>query len=310
MNYQLERNETVEDGIKRIAFEKVDRAITHVTDEELSRHETVHEVRKRCKEIRAGLRLVRPALGETYSNENAWYRDTARKLSDIRDAEAFIETYDEHITPFAEGVLDETTHESVRERLVERRDRIAREQDLDGRLEDVLDDLREGRSRIELWTLDADGFDAIGPGVKKSYRRGRSAMETAYDDPTTEHFHEWRKRAKYHRYHTRLLRNVWSSPMKTRRSELKKLTDQLGDEHDLAVFREILDAEDFKLDTESRNALFGLIARRRAELQATSNPLGARVHAETPDALIGRLRVYWDAWKADSAGTGIPTDAA
>lgn len=309
MNYQLERNETVEDGIKRIAFEKVDRAITHVTDEELPHHETVHEVRKRCKEIRAGLRLVRPALGETYSNENAWYRDTARRLSDIRDAEAFIETYDEHITPFAEGVLDDTTRESVRERLVERRDRIAREQDLDGRLEDVLDDLREGRSRIESWTLAVEDFDAIGPGVKKSYRRGRSAMEEAYDEPTAEHFHEWRKRAKYHRYHIRLLRNIWPSQMKTRRSELKKLTDQLGDEHDLAVFREILDEEDFQPDTESRDALFGLIARRRTELQTTSNPLGARVHAETPDALIDRLGVYWDAWKADSTETGIPIDA-
>lgn len=298
MSYQLEGTESVEEGVKRISTEKVDRAIDHITDGGMERHETVHEVRKRCKEIRATVRLVRPALGETYDKENAWYRDIARKLSDIRDAQALIETYDEHITPIAEDALDETARKSVRKTLVARRGRISTEQNLGERLEDVHEDLLEGRPRIESWELDAEGFDAIGPGVKKSYRRGREAMEEAYDEPTAENFHEWRKRAKYHRYHTRLLRNIWLSPMKTRRSELKDLTDHLGDEHDLAVFREVLTDDDRQLAVKNSDALLDLIDQRRTELQSVSNPLGGRAHAEEPDALIRRLGVYWGAWKA------------
>lgn len=300
MSYQLKRDETVDEGVKRIATEKVDRALDHITDEEMDRHETVHEVRKRCKEIRATVRLVRPALGNTYDDENTWYRDTARKLSDIRDAQALIETYDEHITPIAEDTLDETARESIRETLVDRREHISSEQNLDDRLEDVQEDLQEGLPRIDSWELDAEGFDAIGPGVRKSYRRGREAMEKAYEDPSSENFHEWRKRAKYHRYHTRLLRNIWLSPMKTRRSELKDLTDHLGDEHDLAVFRQTVTGEDSHLAVENSDTLLDLIEQRREELQTLSQPLGGRVHAEEPNTLIRRLGVYWDAWKADS----------
>lgn len=266
----------------------------------MSPHETVHEVRKRCKKIRATVRLVRPALGDTYDDENAWYRDIARQLSDMRDAQALIETYDEHIVPIVEDALDESTRTSIRETLVDRRERIATEQNLDDRLADVRKKLQEGRPRIESWQLDADGFEAIGPGVRKSYHRGQVAMEVAYEEPTTEHFHEWRKRAKYHRYHIRLLRNIWRSPMKTRRSQLKDLTDHLGDEHDLAVFRQGLTDEGSQLAVENTGTLIALIDQRRAELQACSKPLGGRIHAEEPDALIRRLKVYWNAWKADS----------
>ena len=209
MSYQLKRDEPVDEGVKRIATEKVDRALDHITDEEMDRHETVHEVRKRCKEIRATVRLVRPALGDTYDDENAWYRDMGRKVSDIRDAQALIETYDQEITPIAQDTLDKATQESIRETLVDRRERIASKQNLNDRLSTLQEGLEKGRHRIESWELDEDGFDAIGPGVRKSYRRGREAMKESYEDPSSENFHEWRKRAKYHRYHTRLLRNIW-----------------------------------------------------------------------------------------------------
>jgi CHAD domain-containing protein len=94
MPYRLKAHESVPEGIKRIAGEQIERAIKELTDSELDPHESVHQARKRFKKIRGVLRLVREDLGEIYSDENAWFRDTGRELSAVRDAEAMLETLD------------------------------------------------------------------------------------------------------------------------------------------------------------------------------------------------------------------------
>lgn len=305
MEYHVSASEPVQSSVRRIARGKIDRAIEHIADEEMGRHETVHEVRKRCKEIRAVLRLVRPELGETYSTENAWFRDAARELSDARDAQALVETFDERIGSRLESEIDVSSAESVRETLVDRRRRVTNdEMDLDGRLETVDGDLRAARERVGSWTVESDGFDAVAGGVAKSYRRGREAMAAAYDDPSTERFHEWRKRVKYHRYHTRLLREIWRGPMKARRAELKTLSDLLGDEHDLAVFGAVVANEPDLFDDRVREAITDLIEERRADLQDRAEPLGRRVYVEDPDQLVARLEGYWRAWVVDEDGPG------
>jgi CHAD domain-containing protein len=294
MEYTLQPDETVSTGTKRIVRGKVETAIDHI-DGDMDRHETVHEVRKRCKEVRAALRLVRGVL-PSYSAENAHYRDAARELSDIRDATALIETFDDHVEP---AVTDAGEAEAVdlpacRETLLDRRDRLAREMDLDARLASVREELIEGLGRVDRLPVATEGYDAVAPGLRKSYRRARERMADAYEDPTAEAFHEWRKRVKYHRYHSRLLRSVWPGPMKARRSELKTLSDVVGDEHDLAVFSETT-REEALFTAEERATLEEVIAHRRSQLQRRARPTGERLFAEEPDRLVERVGRYWTA---------------
>jgi CHAD domain-containing protein len=293
MKYTIQSDEPVSDGIKQIIQEKIETGIDHI-DGDMDSHETVHEVRKRCKEVRAALRLVRGVL-PTYSEENAHYRDAARKISDIRDATALIETFDDHVTVAAEEVgIDDDDLSSCRDSLVQRRDRKAEQIDLDERLTSVREDLVEGLERVDYLPITTEGYDAVSGGLGKSYRRGRNRMVDAYKDPTDETFHEWRKRIKYHRYHTRLLRSVWPDPMKARRSELKTLSDLIGDEHDLAVFLERM--YDEQLFTEDiRVELDTAITYRRSVLQRRGRPIGERIFAEEPDQLVDRIGDYWTA---------------
>lgn len=294
MQYTIQPNEQVSDEIKRIVDGKIELAIEHI-DESNDRHDTVHEVRKRCKEIRAAVRLVRPVL-PTYKQENVHYRDAARRISDIRDAHAAIETFDDHLRPAVEarGVLDDQTLSDIRSILVDRRETIAAEQNLTQRLTAVREDLIEGRTRVPDLPIATEGYDAVAGGLRKSYNRARNRMGEAYEEPEFERFHEWRKRIKYHRYHTRLLRRVWEGPMKRRRTELKELSDIIGYENDLAEFELMMKDEEL-FEPETRELLTGLITAKRAEFHRQGRPLGECLFAEDPDRLVDRFRAYWTA---------------
>jgi CHAD domain-containing protein len=303
MEYTLRPDEPVSAEVKRILAGKVEAGIDHV-DGDMGPHETVHEVRKRCKEVRAVARLVRPVL-PTYSEVNAHYRDAGRRVSDIRDAQAAVETFDDYVRPAAEAAeaLDAATLDRVRGALVERRDAVAAEQDVEARLAAVRDDLVEGRRRIDRLPVTTEGYDAVAGGLRKSYKRARNRMDEAYADPDFERFHEWRKRVKYHRYHCRLLRAVWVDPMKARRSALKDLSDVVGDANDLSEFVAAMDAEEL-FAPSTRETLKHRCIARRAELHRQARPLGERLFAEPPDDLVARVGSYWEATREYEADTG------
>ncbi len=208
MPYRLRKQEPVEEAVRRIATEQIGRCLGEIADSDLDRHKTVHQVRKRCKKIRGLIRLVRPSF-EAYQHENGCFRDAARRLSYIRDAQSIIETFDKLVDCFADQI-DASAFASIRGQLMERRQQIADDAaGLNRRLDDFRASMDEARRRVEGWSLQRDGFDAVAGGLSKTYGRGRKAMKRAYNSPTSENFHEWRKRTKYHWYHARLLESVW-----------------------------------------------------------------------------------------------------
>lgn len=294
MAYTLQPDEPVSGGIRRIIDERVETAIEHIDGDE-DPHETVHAVRKRCKEVRAALRLVRPVL-PTYSEENAHYRDAARRISAVRDAQAAVETFDTHLRPAAEadGRVNEETLGDVQTTLADRRDGLATDQTIDERLASIRADLVAGRDRLETLQIEGAGYDAVAGGLRKSYKRARNRMADAYDGPEYERFHEWRKRVEYHRDHTSLLASSWEGPMGARRGELQTLTEVIGDETDLAEFVTTMHEEElFTQDT--REKLTSLIDGRRSQLQRQARPLGERLFAEAPAHIVARFEQYWHA---------------
>jgi len=298
MSYRFDQDESVQAGVRRIAGEQIDKAIGEIDDDQLDAHETVHQVRKRCKKVRALARLVRPAFDD-YREENERFRDAARTLSHIRDLTATIETFDDLVDAFADQINVPHLGE-IRTAMVHARDeRIADEADLDERIRAFRRVMVEGRQRAERWTIDAEEFGAVAGGLRKTYGRARDRLAEAFDEPTTERLHEFRKRAKYHWYHLRLLRDVWAPVVKKRRNEADALADLLGDDHDLAMLgRRLLDeTQAQRAEPRDAQALLGLIDRRRAELRERARPIAERLFVEKPGRLIDRYAAYWSAWR-------------
>lgn len=289
MAYRLRKSEAAGAGVRRIAVEEIDKAIDRL--EGGADAEAVHEVRKGCKRLRGLLRLVRPGLGdEVYQLENAAFRDIARELAEARDADAVLEALD----ALAEREPDALDYQAVANAL-----RSSAPAGPGAGADRALADFRAARLRVSDWRLDGRGFDVVGPGLAKTYGRGRDRYREAYQTPSVEALHEWRKRVKYHWYHVRLLEPMWPGPMGALRTELKRLSDLLGDDHDLAVMRTMLPPAGEALGAAEHARLLSLIDERRATLQADAFVLGARIYAEGAKRLQRRFHRYWHAWRGD-----------
>jgi CHAD domain-containing protein len=300
MAYRFQRSESVSRGVKRIAREQLKRALADIQNEDLDRHEAVHQVRKRFKKIRGLIRLVRPAFEKTYQRENARLRDAARNLSAVRDAQSLIEGFDRLVSSLPDDGEGNKLFAGIRSHLVERRTRIAGEQaDVSEALASLTDDIHAALERIEDWELKDRGFEAIAGGFEKTYERAQRAMAVAAaDNASVEDFHEWRKRVKYHWYHCRLLVNLWKPLMRARCDEAKHLAELLGEDHDAALLDQLLkqSAGDFPEEAEVL-AFRDVIAKAQRRIRKEAFFVGQRMFAGKAKHLSGQLDAWWSAWR-------------
>lgn len=289
MDYALRPAETVERGVRRIAAGLLRRAERDLAQQ--PPHEAHHRIRKACKKMRALLRLVREPIGATFSLENQWYRDLARTLAGVRDAQAVIEAW-EWLAEQNQGLPDALRCE-VLDSLVRRRDELAAA--LAPAPADLRERIGEARQRARKWQVEADGFGAIAPGLRRSYRRALQAMRQARAEPNAVTLHHWRRRAKDHWYHMRLIDGFWPLELRARTRALAQLTDDLGRYHDLAVLRTTLAEVD--TGASALPSVEPLIQRAEQRLAGGALAWGEHLFAERPKHFAARVRVHHDAWR-------------
>ena len=299
MSFKLKKNESAGAGIRRVAREEIDDALELLEKRDSDPDETVHELRKHFKKIRAIARLVRDELGEeTYRRDNEAVRGLGRRLAPARDASVRVSALD-HLRSTYEKEFPADGIAPIRKRLDSRLraavGRLRRGSTLSA-IRRELDDLR---GRVRTWPLPQEGFACLEPGLRRVYRQGRRAEAEAYSSRTDEAFHEWRKRAKDLRYHVELLEPIWAEVMEDLEKTLHELTDHLGDDHDFAELRRVLTTSPRLTQGEKGvTTVIELIDRRRSELQAKARPVGARIYPEKPRAFSRRMESYWTAWRS------------
>lgn len=304
MGYRWEHQEDLEDAVRRIATEQTEKAVDEIDDAEIGLHESIHQLRKRCKKVRGLLRLARPGLA-SYKQENVFYRDLARRFSDLRDLAAMEECL-EALTQAFELDPDAAEFAEVREWLQDRKAALATSMDAPTALQDARQALTEHRADIDGWRVEGAPPTTAQEGATKSYRRARQAMLAATSHPSPERFHEWRKRAKYHRFHLRLLVPAWPSVLDGLRQEARDVSDWLGDDHDLAVLRALIDENDATLGAPvSRSALLAMLRQRSADLRNAAISTGRRLFADPARSFGPRLETLLDAWGSDQLTEGI-----
>jgi CHAD domain-containing protein len=300
MAFQLSAKESVSDGITRNVSRQIEKALKHLgakgkpRQRGASQNEAVHEVRKCFKRVRAALRLVRDDIGDdVYREENWCFRDAARPLTEVRDAEVLVEIVDRLTQQFSEAI-EPGALARIREAL------LANQQDVTRR---VLDDGKafaaveqaaaRALARLANWRIERADWAALESGIRRVYRKGHRALALAAENSSVENLHEWRKQAMYLWHQLQLLEGAWTDSEKELVERTHQLSTLLGEDHDLAVFRETLAADPLAYGGHRiLKDLFAVIDRRRQELERQAFALGREIYKDSPQVFTNRIEAW------------------
>lgn len=298
MAYRLKHAESVPDGVKRIARAEIRSAVQYLRGRGgISRDDAIHEARKSIKKTRALLRLVRPELGDVYESESASLRDAGQKLSRLRDLGALITTFDKLKKERAK-TLGKVSLAAMRYTLVLDKKHVEAEVGVQELMHGLAASFGLKLGSVERWPLETDGFAALEPGLKNTFRAGKKALGALKKNGSREKFHEWRKRVKDHWYHVRLLENLWTDVLKGYEQTLKELEGALGEDLNLAILRDhILSASGLQAERRGINRVVKAIDESRKELREHALAIGSRVYATKPGQFTRQMGQLWDAWR-------------
>ncbi len=325
----LRPGEPLAEGLRRVILEQLDLAIElleHYRAERVAQsaeggrveplfsnhagEDTVHEIRKAIKRLRALLALMRGELGpKRYARENAALRDCARCLAGARDAEVMLDTLDALQERHPSQLARSAAVGALRAQLLAEREAAAALAIRDPRVRsEVLDGLHAVRARVERWKLHERPTKLLTPGLERIYRRGRLGLGAAFPRGNrgrrtagaagrTEALHAWRKRVKELRYAAETLDRGGKSFKRTRRLARRadRLGELLGEEHDLALLegRVRERSRQFAGERKTRRQLLKLIARKRKSLRKRALREGERLYRRRPKRFVRRLKRTW-----------------
>ncbi len=295
MTYRIDPREPVVSEIRRLLHEQLDGAIADLRAPDGPDAAAIHDARQRIKKSRSVLRLARAVLGARVAKQaNAELREAARSIAPQRDADARVEAVERILA----DTHDDDAVRVVLERLRERSAEAAEAQRAAGSVDASITHgaarrLQQTSDWLQRVPAQAEGWDALGSGLRRQYGRGRKQFRRLDDVPSDDDRHDWRKRAKDLWYHERLLRDLWPKAQKPYVKAASHLSDLLGDDHDLSLVRHFVET-DSEVDDEDRPTLVATIDARRGALLAEARAVGARLYADRPDAWTDRHGVWWE----------------
>ena len=289
MAYKLKPgHETVETGIRRIAGEEFSRIADVLANADIAGARKVHEVRKGAKKLRSLIRLVAPVVA-TAKPENTVLRDAARSLSSVRDSGAIEDSLARLKLPVGVGDVVELA-------LADRREPSLSPGEPAKLLKVFNREMRAVAKRVAGWQIDADDFEAVRPGLKRSYKKLREDFAKAIHSGEEEATHDWRKSAKTHWHHTLMLSQICPEAMDAHARMASRLSESLGNWRDSGLLIAALEAlPPGNLEKDTLKIVSRAAMRDQKRLLKKAQRISALLTAEKPQALIARWSAYWSA---------------
>lgn len=305
MSFVIEAGTSVADEVRRIAGEEIGKAVAILEAGRRRRDRGVHETRKRVKKLRGLFKLVRALDPDLLKSEEERYRDLSRGLSAGRDATALVESFErferEFPRRFEAGVLD-----PLKLRLVERRDRIIREEKtLDAAIDDAIrafGDARQMLAGLRGPVKPDTEAEIVAKGLAKTWRKARMARKAAGKGKEPEAFHDLRKATKAHFMHLTLLEPYWPKPYKPRRDGIKRLGDQLGELNDIDLMRDWL-AGEADIDPVLCETFLAVLSRKEKALQRLCLDGARTCFRALPEATAAKVAKAYAAARTVAART-------
>jgi hypothetical protein len=308
--YRLRPDRSVALEVRRIADAELAGALDQLHALGSARRDRhVREARRHVRNIRALLRLVRPALGETYTGASRRLRAVNRMLAPVVEARAAIETFD-HIAPVHGDWQTGPAMAAIREGLLKRATLVDRKAELERVLAKTSRLLRLERTRIDGWTFSAGGIRAVAPGLGRSARRARRAAAEARERPTAAHYHAWHRGVEELRLHVQLLNARCGRALAAQLRSLEALESCLREYDRVVLLEHILMTEAIVTRGDTIRGL-RLLREWQVGLRRRAEKLTRRALADTPRQFTDRVRRAWRTHDAQVPGRrGVARRAA
>src|SRR2546428_7160807 len=208
----VEAGERAPQRLRLKALELLDESIAGLDLLGVDARKASHDVRRRLKEVRALVGLLRDALPDKGREERDLFRDAAAELAAVRDSEAALSAFDRLRERFG-SVWTPRKFLSIRRALKQR----AVSTVSDASVEQVRSVLRIERGRIAAWPVDEMPRDDLLPAFVRGYRSARRRMRRAMQERSAVRFHQWRRRVKTHGFQTQFFTTVGLTMLESHR---------------------------------------------------------------------------------------------
>lgn len=296
MAYRLDPTLPVGAEVRRVIGEQLALAEQRLRGEgdEAIDAQAVRDARKNLKKARAAIDLARADLGRPVARQASRdLRSVGAILAGPRDLDALAEA----AARLADGAAvggDEAVAAGVSAlaATLAADASAARVAALDRRAVGAAGlTLRRTAAWLALVRSRAEGWDALGPGCRRTYRRARGGFAALGSEPTADELHGLRKLVKALWYQERLLRGAWPDGVKPGVVAADALGRALGDDHDLALLRP-------HLAVAVPDAV-SLVDHEQRRLRAEVARLGQRLFVDDPATWEARHAAWWALAAAD-----------
>ncbi len=291
--FSITNNEEVSVAANRVLSEQYDLIIDACNNQE-DIHESIHDVRRSYKRIRAVLRLMKPDIPmDAYNRENKLLRDLSRKFSGARNLHVFAEEFDNII---AAGILKlpEAIVKEIRQFFREKENsavKLLLNLDMFSVIGKKNEEAKERVAAIDFSSL---GAHTIYKGVSNVFAWGQKQMIHSQQFPTDDNLHEMRKRVKSLMYVVRLIKDVSPVFFNGYYKGLKTASLALGEDHNMAEMVNYIDtiAEQLIPLTEKQK-IHEYIISQRQQIQVDVWPLIAKLYTGQAGEFSKRIKAYW-----------------
>ena len=291
MRWRFEPGEELHDAFARVAGEEIARLRGGLGAAEEDYEARIHEARQGFKRLRALLRLAKPALGSNHAEEDRRWRDAGRMLSASRDATVLRRTFDKLVADHG-GKLPAKGVAGLQASLADEGPGPSRA-DTERSIDQVLGTLDAAEDRLHRlsWPKGAEEFFR---GLKKGQARLEKSWNLARADMTADSLHRLRKRLKDQSAQLRLVRRIVPKACRALRARAKETAELLGEEHDLGLLFDRLNAVSPPAGSaRARGLILKDIEKRRQELRREAFRVLGDLSSPKPKVVAGEIADAW-----------------
>ncbi len=240
--------------------------------------ETVHEVRKNMKKLRALLKLLHYFLpNKLYKKLNNQFRDTAKAFANARDAKVRWDTA-------LFFILNDKWPDTARfisylykKEYEEAMTRLTNEQ---AKLDLAKEKIPKAKHIINNLSIKDISDEQFFWKLKKVFYNSEQKYIKALKRQDDEQYHKWRKKIKQLMYEISLVPKIDQYFPELFEEKLDDLSDLLGGEHDLAMFKtSLINKKHFcELSLPEQEKLLASVNERKSEIRNQANWLGNEIY--------------------------------